>query len=202
MTYRDLREFLTQLEGRGELKRIVAEVSPRLEMTEIADRVLRAGGPALLFERPAGHRMPVLANLFGTVERVAAAMGVASLAALRDMGRLLAYLKDDEPRRGHPGERHRYPGEQMGPGRQAVPAVQVDPEEDGLDEKAKPSKVNGNPKIAPKRPMSPGQRIPSSKDRIVPDTAPTAKSTPITLAHRRASRRYKGSPLRRAFHSA
>jgi 4-hydroxy-3-polyprenylbenzoate decarboxylase len=100
VSYRDLREFLSQLEARGELKRIDAEVSPRLEMTEIADRVLRAGGPALLFERPAGHRIPVLANLFGTVERVAAAMGVGSPAALRDMGKLLAYLKEPEPPTG------------------------------------------------------------------------------------------------------
>ena len=74
MSYADLREFLSQLEAKGQLKRIAAEVSPRLEMTEIADRVLRARGPALLFEKPAGHAMPVLANLFGTVERVAAAM--------------------------------------------------------------------------------------------------------------------------------
>ena len=101
MSYRDLREFLSQLESRGELKRISAEVSPRLEMTEIADRVLRAGGPALLFERPAGgHGMPVLANLFGTVQRVAAAMGMADAAALRDMGRLLAHLKEPEPPKG------------------------------------------------------------------------------------------------------
>jgi 4-hydroxy-3-polyprenylbenzoate decarboxylase len=69
-------------------------------MTEIADRVLRAGGPALLFERPTGHRIPVLANLFGTVERVAAAMGVANVAALREMGKLLAYLKEPEPPTG------------------------------------------------------------------------------------------------------
>jgi len=100
VSYRDLREFLSQLESRGELKRISAEVSPRLEMTEIADRVLRAGGPALLFERPAGHGMPVLANLFGTVKRVAAAMGMADAAALRDMGRLLAHLKEPEPPKG------------------------------------------------------------------------------------------------------
>ena len=100
MGYSDLRGFLAQLESKGELKRIAAEVSPRLEMTEIADRVLRAGGPALLFERPTGHRMPVLANLFGTVERVAAAMGVANAAALRDMGKLLAYLKEPEPPKG------------------------------------------------------------------------------------------------------
>jgi 4-hydroxy-3-polyprenylbenzoate decarboxylase len=100
VSYRDLREFLSQLERRGELKRISVEVSPRLEMTEIADRVLRAGGPALLFERPAGHSLPVLANLFGTVQRVCAAMGVAGLPALRDLGRLLAYLKEPEPPKG------------------------------------------------------------------------------------------------------
>jgi 4-hydroxy-3-polyprenylbenzoate decarboxylase len=100
VSYSDLREFLLQLETKGQLKRIAAEVSPRLEMTEIADRVLRAGGPALLFERPAGHAIPVLANLFGTVERVALAMGVGSAAALRDMGKLLAYLKEPEPPTG------------------------------------------------------------------------------------------------------
>ena len=100
MPYADLREFLSQLESKGELKRVAAEVSPRLEMTEISDRVLRAGGPALLFERPTGQRIPVLANLFGTVERVAAAMGVADAAALREMGKLLAYLKEPEPPKG------------------------------------------------------------------------------------------------------
>ena len=96
MSYRDLREFLSQLEARGELKRIAAPVSPRLEMTEVCDRVLRAGGPALLFEHPAGHDMPVLANLFGTVSRVAAAMGAKDAAELREVGRLLAYLKEPE----------------------------------------------------------------------------------------------------------
>jgi 4-hydroxy-3-polyprenylbenzoate decarboxylase len=69
MRYRDLREFLAQLEARGELKRIAVEVDPRLEMTEIADRVLKARGPALFFERPKGHAIPVLANLFGTPDR-------------------------------------------------------------------------------------------------------------------------------------
>jgi len=98
--YADLRGFLGQLEGTGELKRIVAEVSPRLEITEISDRVLRAGGPALLFERPAGHRIPVLANLFGSVRRIAAAMGVADAAGLREMGELLAHLKEPEPPKG------------------------------------------------------------------------------------------------------
>ncbi len=100
MAYADLREFLAQLEAKRELKRIAVEVSPRLEMTEISDRVLRAGGPALLFERPAGHAIPVLTNLFGTTARVAAAMGVAEPSALRDMGEMLAYLKEPEPPKG------------------------------------------------------------------------------------------------------
>jgi len=98
--YADLREFVSQLEAKGELKRVRAEVSPRLEMTEICDRVLRAGGPALLFERPKGHAIPVLANLFGTVGRVAAAMGVADTAALREVGRMLAFLREPEPPKG------------------------------------------------------------------------------------------------------
>jgi 4-hydroxy-3-polyprenylbenzoate decarboxylase len=100
MTYADLRDFLLQLEKKGDLKRIATPVSPRLEMTEICDRVLRSGGPALLFERPTGHDVPVLANLFGTVGRVAAAMGLADFKDLREMGRLLAYLKEPEPPRG------------------------------------------------------------------------------------------------------
>jgi len=100
MTYADLRDFASQLERRGELKRISAPVSPKLEMTEICDRVLRAGGPALLFEKPAGYAMPVLGNLFGTVGRVAAAMGLNDAKDLRNIGRLLAYLKEPEPPRG------------------------------------------------------------------------------------------------------
>ncbi len=97
MRYADLRDFLGQLERAGELKRISAEVSPKLEMTEICDRVLKAGGPALLFERPAGHTMPVLGNLFGTVRRIGLAMGVESTEALREIGRLLAYLREPDP---------------------------------------------------------------------------------------------------------
>ena len=96
MKYGDLREFLAGLEARGELKRVAAPVDPRLEMTEICDRVLKAGGPALLFEKPTGHAVPVLANLFGTVQRVALGMGVDAAdptTALRDLGRLLATLK-------------------------------------------------------------------------------------------------------------
>ena len=82
MHYADLRDFLGQLERMGELKRVQAEVSPRLEMTEICDRVLRQGGPALFFERPAGHTLPVLGNLFGTVRRVCLAMGVENTASV------------------------------------------------------------------------------------------------------------------------
>lgn len=100
MKYQDLRDFIQQLENRGELKRIQTEVDPHLEMTEIADRVLRAGGPALLFENPKGHRIPVLANLFGTPRRVALGMGEESTSALREIGNLLATLKQPEPPKG------------------------------------------------------------------------------------------------------
>ena len=100
MQYKDLRDFIHQLEALGELKRIGVEVDPDLEMTEICDRTLRAGGPALLFERPKGHDIPVLANLFGTPERVARGMGEESVAALRDVGHLLASLKEPEPPKG------------------------------------------------------------------------------------------------------
>ena len=86
MSYHDLRDFMAQLEQRGELRRIAEPVSPHLEMTALCDRVLRVGGPALLFENPTGHTMPVLANLFGTPERVARAMGVDSIAGLRPFG--------------------------------------------------------------------------------------------------------------------
>ena len=104
MRYADLRDFVAQLETRGELRRIGRPVSPRFEMTEIADRVLRAQGPALLFERPeqdgrtSAH--PVLANLFGTPKRVAMGMGEDSVDALRQIGTLLAYLKEPEPPKG------------------------------------------------------------------------------------------------------
>jgi len=97
MKYKDLRDFIQQLEARGQLRRIGIEVDPYLEMTEIADRVLRAGGPALLFENPRGYDVPVLANLFGTPERVAMGMGEESVEALREVGKLLAYLKEPEP---------------------------------------------------------------------------------------------------------
>ncbi|MDH5630161.1 MAG: 4-hydroxy-3-polyprenylbenzoate decarboxylase [Gammaproteobacteria bacterium] len=98
--YQDLREFLQYLEEQGDLKRIQKEVDPYLEMTEISDRVLRADGPALLFENPKGHDVPVLTNLFGSTRRVAAAMGCQSVDQLREVGKLLAYLKEPEPPAG------------------------------------------------------------------------------------------------------
>ena len=94
MKYRDLRDFLSLLEKRGQLKRITQSVDPYLEMTEIADRTLRAGGPALLFENPKGYDMPVLCNLFGTPERVAMGMGKEDVSALREVGELRAFLKE------------------------------------------------------------------------------------------------------------
>jgi 4-hydroxy-3-polyprenylbenzoate decarboxylase len=100
MKYKDLRDFIAQLEQRGELVRVSAEVDPVLEMTEIADRTLRAGGPAILFENPKGHSIPVLANLFGTPQRVALGMGQEDVSALREVGKLLAFLKEPEPPKG------------------------------------------------------------------------------------------------------
>ncbi|GFD75930.1 3-octaprenyl-4-hydroxybenzoate carboxy-lyase [Tenacibaculum sp. KUL113] len=100
MKYKDLRDFIRQLEAKGELVRITQPIDTDLEMTEIADRTLRAGGPALLFENPKNHDMPVLANLFGTPERVAMGMGQDSVEALREVGKLLAYLKEPEPPKG------------------------------------------------------------------------------------------------------
>ncbi len=100
MHYHDLRDFIQQLEQAGDLRRVREPVSPHLEMTALCDRVLRAGGPAMLFENPKGHRMPVLGNLFGTPERVAHAMGVDSIAGLRPFGELLASLKEPEAPKG------------------------------------------------------------------------------------------------------
>ncbi|AKH21050.1 4-hydroxy-3-polyprenylbenzoate decarboxylase [Sedimenticola thiotaurini] len=100
MKYSDLRDFIEQLEALGELKRVRVEVDPHLEVTEICDRTLRAGGPALLFERVKGSRFPLLGNLFGTPRRVALGMGEESVEALREVGRLLAMLKEPEPPKG------------------------------------------------------------------------------------------------------
>ena len=100
MQYRDLRDFIRGLEQRGELKRIAVPVSPVLEMTEICDRTLRKGGPALLFENPTGFSTPVLGNLFGTPKRVALGMGAEDVSELREIGKLLAFLKEPEPPKG------------------------------------------------------------------------------------------------------
>ena len=100
MQYKDLRDFIAQLETMGELKRIRMEVDPVLEMTEICDRILKRQGPAVLFEHPKGHDIPVLGNLFGTPQRVALGMGQHSVEALREVGRLLAYLKEPDPPKG------------------------------------------------------------------------------------------------------
>ena len=100
MSYRDLRDFIQTLEAAGELKRITVEVDPHLEMTEISDRTLRMGGPALLFERPKGYNIPVLCNLFGTEKRVALGMGAESTANLREIGEILAFLRQPDPPKG------------------------------------------------------------------------------------------------------
>ena len=100
MKYKDLRDFIALLEQKNLLRRISAEVDANLEMTEISDRVLRASGPALLFENVKGHSMPVLTNLFGTTERVALGMGQESVAHLREVGETLAFLRQPEPPKG------------------------------------------------------------------------------------------------------
>ncbi len=100
MAYQDLREFISQLEKDGDLVRIKQKISPDLEITEISDRTLQAGGPALLFEQAGESRIPLLANLFGTEQRVALAMGETQAEALREIGKLLAFLKEPEPPKG------------------------------------------------------------------------------------------------------
>lgn len=100
MKYRDLRDFIRQLEALGELRKLAEPVSPRLELTAIGDGLLRAGGPAVLCEKLPGYKFPALINLFGTTRRVALGMGAESLAELRDVGRVLASLKEPEPPRG------------------------------------------------------------------------------------------------------
>jgi 4-hydroxy-3-polyprenylbenzoate decarboxylase len=98
--FNDLRDFIKVLEDKERLKRISLPVNPYLEMTEVCDRTLRQGGPALLFENPSNNKTPVLANLFGTTERVAMAMGATQSKELREIGTLLAFLKEPEPPKG------------------------------------------------------------------------------------------------------
>ena len=100
MKYRDLRDFMSQLESLGQLRKLADPVSPKLEMTAIGDKLLRAGGPAVLCTQPSGYTIPCLINLFGTPERVALGMGAQSLAELRDVGTVLANLKEPEPPKG------------------------------------------------------------------------------------------------------
>ena len=100
MKYKDLRDFISQLQLIGELKHVSVPVSPFLEMTEICDRTLRAGGPAILFDKPVGHTIPVLGNLFGTAQRVALGMGAQDVSELRKIGHVLAMLKEPEPPKG------------------------------------------------------------------------------------------------------
>ena len=100
MKYRDLRDFMSGLERVGELKRVAEPVSVRLEMTAVSDFVLRAAGPALWFQNPPGYKISALTNLFGTPKRVAMGMGADAVGELRDIGRLLASLKEPEPPKG------------------------------------------------------------------------------------------------------
>ena len=104
MKYRDLRDFIGGLERVGELRRVAEPVSVRLEMTALGNRVLQAAGPALLFEHPVegakSYEIPVLTNLFGTTGRVALGMGAHNASELRDVGRVLASLKEPEPPKG------------------------------------------------------------------------------------------------------
>jgi 4-hydroxy-3-polyprenylbenzoate decarboxylase len=100
MKYKDLRDFIKLLENQGELKRIQYPADPLLEITEICDRTLKQQGPALLFESPKGYSVPLLGNLFGTPHRVALGMGAETVDALREIGHLLAYLKEPDPPKG------------------------------------------------------------------------------------------------------
>jgi len=100
MHYQDLREFIDELEKQGELKRITLPVNSELEITEICRRTLARKGPALLFEDVVNSSIPLLANLFGTTKRVAMAMGKNDLSGLRELGQLLAQLKQPEPPAG------------------------------------------------------------------------------------------------------
>ena len=100
MIFKDLRDFIAALEKEGELKRISTEVSSHLEVTEISYRTLKSQGPALLFENIKGSSIPLLANLFGSARRIALGMGQDNLDGLRDVGKLLAFLKEPKPPSG------------------------------------------------------------------------------------------------------
>ena len=90
MSYQDLSEFLSALDKAGELKRIPFEVDPHLEITEFADRAVKSGGPALLFEKPKGSNIPLAINLFSSDRRMEIALGVNSLDEIAE--RITGYL--------------------------------------------------------------------------------------------------------------
>jgi 4-hydroxy-3-polyprenylbenzoate decarboxylase len=100
MQYRDLRDFIDQLEQRGELHRVSVEVDPYLEITEICDRTLRAGGPALLFERPKGSKDSAARQSVRHAQAGGARHGRGIGRGLREVGRLLAFLKEPDPPKG------------------------------------------------------------------------------------------------------
>jgi len=99
MAYSDLRDFLSALEQKGLLKRVKAEVDTHLEVAEIQDRLVRGGGPAVIFEKVKGHAMPIVGNLFGTRERVALGLGVEE-DELRQIGEFIALLQRPQPPEG------------------------------------------------------------------------------------------------------
>ena len=143
MRYKDLRDFIQGLEKRGELKRITTEINPYLQVTEVCDRTLKLQGPALLFENPLGHSMPMLANLFGTTKRVALGMGQEDIASLRQVGELLAFLKEPEPPKGIKDAFEKFPAYRqvlnMGPKIiRNPPCQEVVIEEDDVDAKDAP----------------------------------------------------------------
>ncbi|AAQ00092.1 MULTISPECIES: UbiD family decarboxylase [Prochlorococcus] len=96
----DMRDFLSLLEKKGQLRRISKPVDPDLELAAISDRVLSMGGPALLFENVIGSSMPVAINLLGTIERVVWSMGLSSQDELEGLGKKLSYLQQPEPPKG------------------------------------------------------------------------------------------------------
>jgi 4-hydroxy-3-polyprenylbenzoate decarboxylase len=99
MIFKDMRKFLELLEGKGLLKRVREEVDPNLEASEIMNRLVKKGGPAVIFDNVKGHNIPIVANLFGTEERVAMGLGIKE-EELGNIGRFLAYLQRPEPPEG------------------------------------------------------------------------------------------------------
>src|ERR1700742_1072535 len=95
MAYRDLRDFIRALEEKGELKRVKVEVDPILEITEFADRAVKQGGPALLFEKPKGSDVPLLINAFASMRRMEIALEVENVQQIAD--RISGFLQLQKP---------------------------------------------------------------------------------------------------------